>query len=80
MRDDDPVNLASNAGYGKKTKAQRQYESRWAEEERPAREAAKRLEELRYFTERHSELLATLRGLGIDPEELRTWLEGPKPW
>jgi len=80
MRDDDPVNLASNAGYGKKTKAQRQYESRRAEEERPAREAAKREEALRYHNDAHEDLLVRLVELGIDPEELKSWLEGPRPW
>lgn len=63
----------------KKTKEQRQAESRAAELDRPRREAERRQDAQRYHDDAHRGLLDRLKELGIDPEELKQWLDGPRP-
>jgi hypothetical protein len=63
-----------------KTKAQRQAESRAAEADRPRREAARREEEREYHEDRYADLKRSLRNAGINPDDLRDWLAGPRSY
>lgn len=61
----------------KKTKEQRQAESRAAEGRRREFAESRRKADKAYHDDAHRALLDRLTELGIDPDELRTWLDGP---
>lgn len=61
-----------------KTREQRQKESREAELSRPQREAEKAALEKSDHEASYRHVTDALSALGIDPENLRDWLAGPR--
>jgi hypothetical protein len=54
-------------------------ESRASEIRRREFAESRRIADQVYHDDSHRGLLDRLEELGIDPEELKTWLEGPRP-